>query len=242
MKLQAALLVAGFLIAPAALSSPGADRYYVIVWGAQRPVFKSPRYAHSFATFVHIDCAGRTEEITISWLPATGYVRPLARRPEPGRNFSLCETLDYCGQNRMEVAAWGPYITTEDLWQRALCYKARLDSGVIGYRADDDFDDDSISNCVHAVGGVVRAPGERRYIYVSPANWGESGSYWLALLLRPWYVDPCCTQPWVMCRLGLDPKSFIHYDLSRNPAAGPVFRATQALIHHELLPNRVRCD
>lgn len=242
MWVTAALFLAGLSVGQAAPSCPAEDSYYVIMWGGQRPVFKAARYSHSWATFVHVCCDGRTEELTISWLPVTGQIRPLARRPEPGRNYALRETLDYCACHGMEVAAWGPYQIDPDLWNRAIWQKARLDSGMIQYKADDDFDDNSVNNCLHAIGGTVRGPDERRYVYVTPANWGESGSYWMALLLRPWYVAPCCTHPWVMCRLGLDPNAFVFYDLSRNPSKAPVFRATQALLHRHLLPNRVKCD
>lgn len=239
MTLPATLLLTGLMLGP---TTPAADCYYAIVWGAQPPVFKAASRAHSFATFVHVDCAGQVEEVTISWLPVADEVRPLARRPEPGRNYTLQETFDFCCRNRMVVSAWGPYQVTEDLWHRAVAQKSRLDGGSILYRAADDFADDSINNCLHAVGGVIREPGERRYVYVFPANWGESGSFWMALLLRPWYVEPCRTHPGVMCRLGLDPAAYTINDLSRNPTTAPLIRVTQAVLHRHLLPNRVRCD
>lgn len=219
------------------------DAYYVVVFGAQRPVLKAPRYSHSFATFVRVTPDGGVETATISWLPVTGMVRPLSPRPEPGRNFSLEETLQLCAANRMEVAAWGPYQIEPSLWEAALVQKARLDSGAVLYKAyDNGSPDGSVSNCIHAVAFMAREPGQTRpYVVVAPANWGESGSYWVALTLRPWYVEPCRTHPCLMTRLGLDPDAFIHYDLARNPTRAPVTRVVQATLQAELLPNRVRC-
>ena len=52
---------------------------------------------------------------------------------------------------------------------------------------------------------------------VAPANWGASGSYWIALSLRPWYVDPCRTHDWLLPRLGVNPDGLTRYGLDRNP-------------------------
>jgi hypothetical protein len=234
-----AAMVAGEPAAPC----PPQDTYFVIVFGAQRPI-KAARYSHSFATFIRVTPDGQTQEVTISWLPVTGQVRPYALQDEPGRNYSLSETLAYCHENRMRVSLWGPYQVDADLWQRALWQKFRLDSGQVSYKAYDYGSSDGlITNCIHAVEFPARDPEQNGpYVMVAPANWGESGSYWLALTLRPWYLEPCVTHSWVMCRLGLDPAAYAVYDLSRNPTRAPGIRATQGLLHVYLLRNRVNCD
>jgi hypothetical protein len=216
--------------------------YFVIVFGAQRPVFKVARYSHSFATFVHRTPEGGLEAFTISWLPQTGRVRPLWPWPEPGRNFTLLETLQWCYANNMEVACWGPYQVHPDLWHRALAQKARLESGAVLYKAyDGGAVGGRVSNCLHAIEWITRQSGQPPQVLVTPANWGESGSYWVALTLRPWMLEPCRTHDWLLPPLGLNPAGLIRYGLEGNPTSNPVTGVIQAVFHTPLLPNRVRC-
>jgi len=219
------------------------DAYYVVVFGAQRPFIKQPRYSHSFATFAHATPDGGLEAFTISWLPRTAEVRPFALEPEEGRNFDLQTTLRICCDNRMEVACWGPYQIDCDLWRRALRQKGRLESGEVLYKAfDEGSTDGTVSNCIHAVSYMARDPDQRSpRIIVAPANWGESGSYWIALRLRPWYVEPCRTHDWLLPALGVNPNNVARNGLDRNPDKSPVTRALQATLQAELLPNRVDC-
>jgi hypothetical protein len=228
------------------LSAPAqarADNFYVMVFGAQRPVFKVARHSHSFATFVRVSPDGCTQQITISWLPVTGKLRPLAVQPEPGRNFSLEETFKLCVEQCMVVGAWGPYQIQPALWDGAVWQKARLDSGQVQYKAFDcGSPGGAVSNCIHAIEFLTRPPDQKGpSVIVAPANWGESGSYWVALALRPWFVCPCETHPWVMSRIGLNPDAFTFFDLKRNPTKNPAVLATQAALQSYLLPNRVSC-
>ncbi len=217
--------------------------YYLIVFGAQPPIIKQARRTHSFATFVHVVPGCPVEAFTISWLPVTERVRPLALRPEPGRNYTLAETLEFCAGNGMEVAAWGPYQIQPELWEIALRQKTRLESGQVLYKAFDfGSPEGTVSNCIHAISFMVRPPGQTfPYVIVAPEDWGESGSYWVALTLRPWYVDPCRKHCWIMPLIGVNPEGFVFHDLSRNPARNPGVRLTQAALQSYLLPNRVRC-
>jgi hypothetical protein len=220
-----------------------ADAFFVTVFGAQRPVIKLARYSHSFATFVHVAANGCAEECTISWMPQAGKLRPFALMSEPGRNFTLNETLQFCVDNGMGVAAWGPYQIQPQLWNMALAQKGRLDSGQVAYKAFDyGAPEGRVSNCVHAVADTVRPPCQKApAVIVAPANWGESGSYWATLTLRPWFVEPCQTHPWVLQRMGLNPCAFALHDLSKNPTGNPLVLVTQATLHAYLLPNRVQC-
>lgn len=236
------LAVVGLGVAAGEAPAAG-DCYFVTVFGAQRPVIKAPRYSHSFATFVHRFPDGRLEAFTISWLPQTGKVRPLRPSPEPGRNFTLAETLQLCSANRMEVACWGPYQIHPNLWQLAQRQRCRLESGQVLYKAyDSGSPDGRVSNCVHAIEYMTRPPGDpRTQVFVAPLNWGESGSYWVTLTMRPWLVEPCRTHDWILSALGLDPNGLLRYNLDANPANLPT-AALQALIQAPLLPNRVCCD
>ena len=143
----------------------------------------------------------------------------------------------------METARWGPYQIDPDLWNRALWQKQRLESGQVLYQAlDSGSPTGAVSNCLHAVSFMAREPGQRRpWIFVFPANWGESGSYWVALTLRPWFIEPCQTHEWLLPYLGLNPDAFIRNGLDRNSTRNPVTRAVQAGFHTQLLPNRVDC-
>jgi hypothetical protein len=220
-----------------------ADTFFVTVFGAQRPVIKLARHSHSFATFVRVYPNGCAADFTISWLPATGNVRPFALKPEPGRNFSLVETFQLCADNGMGVAAWGPYQIHPDLWNRALAQKSRLDSGQVLYKAFDyGSPNGQVSNCIHAIEFMARPPDQKvPSVIVAPANWGESGSYWVALTLRPWFVAPCQTHPWLLPMIGLNPNAFVYHDLQHNPTNNPAVSLTQNTLHAYLLPNRVKC-
>jgi hypothetical protein len=224
--------------APAAESS-----YFVLVFGAQRPLIKVPRYSHSFATFVRLTPERRLEAFTISWLPRSGEIHLFRFEPEPGCNLTLEETLRFCDANHMEVSCWGPYQIHPDLWNRALCQWRRLQSGAVLYKAYDcGSPDGTVSNCVHALEQLTRPPGQVvPEVIVAPANWGESGSYWIALTLRPWYLEPCRTHDWLLCQLGINAAALIRHSLDANPTLNPVTRAVQAGLQAPLLQNRVIC-
>ena len=243
MRANGLVWAAGLWLALSAPAAAAEGAYFVLVFGAQRPVFKVPRYSHSFATFAHLLPDGRLEAFTISWLPATAEVRPFRLEPEPGFNFDLHATLRFCCQNRMEVACWGPYQIHPDLWHRACWQKGRLEGGQVLYKAyDAGSPDGQVSNCLHAVEYMARVPGARQpNVILAPANWGESGSYWIALALRPWYLEPCRTHDWLFPPLGLDSSALIRYGLDRNPTRNPVTRAAQAILHPQLLPDRIDC-
>jgi hypothetical protein len=224
-------------------SSAAQDAFFVVVFGSERPVIKAPRYSHTFATFIHLRPDGLIEQFTISWLPVTDNLRPYAVLPEIGRNFTLVETLRWADENRLATARWGPYQIDPDLWNRALWQKQRLDSGQVLYQSlDSGSPTGEVSNCLHAVAYMARNPGDNRsWIFVFPAGWGQSGSYWVALTLRPWYIEPCRTHEWIMPYLGLNPDAFLVNRLDHNPSPNPATRAIQAALHTQLLPNRVNC-
>ena len=68
--------------------APQGERFYIIVFGSQSTP-RRPKYTHTWATVVRVtgaDSPGEpaVEEHTISWMPATLNIRPLARIPETG--------------------------------------------------------------------------------------------------------------------------------------------------------------
>jgi hypothetical protein len=108
-------------------------RYFAVMFGYQG-IGNRPVDSHTFATFINGNEIedGYESLATISWLPATGIVRPL--NIETGKNFSLQETLDIAKRNGYEVKAWGPFEITPQLYQLALQRIQALESGYYRYK------------------------------------------------------------------------------------------------------------
>lgn len=197
------LVLASLTPAAAADPTPAAgERYYFVLFGGQGDVFR-PRTAHTWATFVRTACTSAGEQVvaadTISWLPATLRVRPLARYEETGVNLPLDETMArMAGGRRSRVAVFGPYEVSAAVYQQALAQKALLESGAIRYhslglhgrRAD----------VMHCVDGVTRMD----------AAWEDaaSPSYWYGAVATAQAAraavktgivpDPATTYPWLL--------------------------------------------
>jgi hypothetical protein len=236
--------VAALLLAGTIASAQECDRFYVVVYGSQLPGFKAASKSHTWASFFRKSPGGNVEWFTISWLPVAGKVRPLALKPEPGRNYTFEETIQFNNENKMVTGFWGPYEIQPSLWEAAVEQREKLESGQVLYKANDQGSKDgTVSNCIHSVSIMVRPPGQPMpLVYVAPINWGESGSFWVTLALRPWFINPCCKHDELLQFLGPDVQCMKRHDLDRNPTRDPVVRATQALFQRKLLPNRVFCD
>lgn len=195
---------------PAAITT--GSRYYVLVFGGQGDLLR-PTTAHVWAVYVRTECSPdgsvAVDPLTISWLPVSGTVRPLCRYAEPGRNYSLAETMAYMAGPRQRVALWGPYETSECRYLQAARQKATLDCGAVAYKVNDWFDrHDNIDHCMHAVTRahpdvhppcrVVRGPGELAAAQVA-ANMARVGVI----------PDPGVTHDWLLPALGLDADQFV---------------------------------
>lgn len=140
------------LLAGSSAAEPAdGERYYMTVFGAQSVPFRT-RHTHTFAEFTRTVPTPTGEAVaethTVSWLPATLRVRPLAVRPEPGVNLTLAETFAWVGSFGGRVSAWGPYQIGPDRYYPAVERKAELESGGIAYRAVGGFTRDAaVSNC-----------------------------------------------------------------------------------------------
>ena len=210
------------LIFPLVLAIParthGEERYFVIVYGATHQP-NAPQFSHTFATFIKATGTGNfpagwsLEPHTISWLPCSLEVR-MAVLPEPGRNFELHETMCWAVASADQVDVWGPYEIQKELYDRALVQNHVLDSGQVKYKAlDSGYRSSRVTNCIHAVTTV--ASGYRVRI-VSPA-WGQAASYYVALRLYSWYIDPYRTYPELLSALGLDRYPLRMEDLNAPP-------------------------
>ncbi|HZY90137.1 MAG TPA: hypothetical protein VFE78_35275 [Gemmataceae bacterium] len=183
----------------------GEEFYYVLVFGSHQGP-GCVRYSHTFATFVRATGRGpcaqsyRLDAFTISWLPRTLDVRPLALAPEAGTNLGLADTLRWAQSTGQRVSLWGPYQVERDLFDRALAQARLLESGQVCYKALDAFrPTDVVSNCVHAVTSVA---GGHRPRLLCPGC-GPAASHVAALRFAPWVIDCARRHEWVADRLGL---------------------------------------
>ncbi|MDY3553942.1 hypothetical protein R5W24_003056 [Gemmata sp. JC717] len=139
---------------PAAECASG-SRYYFVLFGGQSVPFK-PRTAHTWATFVKTtptaDGRLEVEQVTISWLPASGPVQPLRIRPVEGKNYTLDETFAKMTANNAQVSVWGPFETDAQRYELAVRQANTLGSGAVTFRSVDSFRGNrAVQNCVHAV-------------------------------------------------------------------------------------------
>jgi hypothetical protein len=195
-----------FLLLASVSHAPAQEAYFLLMFGAQRTP-PDPVHAHSFATFVRVRYNGPQpgvpvmEAHTISWLPENLYIRVLALLPERGHNFGLHQTLHYVLGEGERISLWGPYQIAPELYWKARQQILLLQSGQVCYKAVDSlYRTDQVSNCIHALDGVIEGHRAR----VLTASWGETASFILLRRFSPWIVDPCQIHPWVGRALGLD--------------------------------------
>jgi hypothetical protein len=171
------------LVLLAAVGGVRADRYYVVVFGAESKP-QRPKFSHSWATFVHVcgeDTCGppapdaKTESFTISWLPCKVELTPDRLFAETGRNFDLLATFDIVLTQCEEVWAFGPYEIECTLYREALGHFRRLESGVVRYKTIDAYyNPRQVSNCIHAL--TVFIPFHLR-VHVGRVNFGVVASW-----------------------------------------------------------------
>jgi len=209
------LVVAVALGAPADPIPPVVPqtRYYFILYGGQSRPFK-PRTAHTWATFVKAtpDAAGVLcmESFTISWLPATGEVKPWKCRAETGKNYTLAETFAIAAEQKDRVSMWGPFEIDATRFEMAAAQAAFLESGEVLYRAIDSFTlNHFVQHCVHAVTYADPILKEK----IQPVlQVGEPGTSRLAerYLKSGAFIGGAVTHDWVLSATGID-----HYPVVR---------------------------
>lgn len=183
------------------------DKYFVIVFGANNG---KPKVAHTWATFIKLpspDAAATLsstaplESHTFSWLPTSGVVTPrLFGGGEPGRNFTLEESLQWARGHAIPVVAWGPVEIRKELFDWAVARKKVLDSGRLGYRMlDRPGRNTSVTNCIHAVSDIVPGPQ-----LITGIAYGVEASALVANHLRPYMVRPEVNHAELVSRVGLE--------------------------------------
>jgi hypothetical protein len=215
----------GFLIA--ALLAPGSpeqqppppppgpvlgERYYMTLFGTQSIPFQI-RYTHTWATYVRtvVTPAGEFPAAinTVSWMPASLRIRPLALRPDPGVNLNLAETFAWVRSFNGAVSSWGPYEINAELYGRLVARKEQLDTGEIQYRAIGALSRRSeISNCGQSF--ARSSPQVGRRLQPTP-NPGENGTSILALRYERLgaFIGGPVTHDWILCAIGADKFQFV---------------------------------
>jgi len=184
--------------APARAQEPN-ESYYMTIFSAQADS-RDPRRTHSFASFV------------ISWMPRSLDIVILRRHPEPGANLDLESSLRWAESRNCRVSMWGPYQISKELYDRAVKQEARLNSGLVLYKAlDRRFRPGMASNCIHAVSDLDTDKG----LLHSGQGRGEAASRQVARHLNRWIVNPGQTHAWVASRLGLNDQSVNRPDLGQ---------------------------
>jgi hypothetical protein len=213
------MLVPGVLLVasvPAGAQEPN-ESYYMTIFSAQASS-RDPRRTHSFATFVKAKGTGDAaqnsplEIHTISWMPQSLDIVILRRRPELGVNLDLETSLRWAESRNCRVSMWGPYQISKDLFDRAVKQEARLNSGLVLYKAvDRRFRPGTASNCIHAVADLDMDSG----LLHSGQGRGDAASRQVAQHLERWIINPEQTHTWVAGRLGLNGDSVSPPDLEQ---------------------------
>ena len=199
--------VALTLLAAAPAGAAAQDYYFLMVFGSE----STPKHysrTHTFATVVKATGNSanpadyRMEAHTISWMPASGNIRPLALRPERGTNLDLAQSLQNARASGERTAMWGPYQIDRATYDAALQQKARLESGQVLYKtiSPNGGRTATVSNCVHAVAAI----GDPSTIW----DGGQSGTAALVTRLQSdgLFRNTNYDHAWVAGRVGIDPR------------------------------------
>lgn len=167
--LLGASLVSSLVPAPPTPAQPTPGHYITVFGMGSRPLIASR--THTFATITRIQPTPTGDMIvtndTISWLPATLRIRPLALRPELGVNLTQVETLRWGERLGIHTSAWGPFEITPERYAALMARKADLDSGRITYRAIGGLTRDApVSNCGQSFTRAAQVG--RRYLHPTP--------------------------------------------------------------------------
>ena len=202
-----------------AVVAPPGERYYLLVFGSQS-VPKRAKYTHTWATAVRVTADGTVSEHTISWMPATLDIRPLARTPETGVNLGLQFSIEEMQRHDERVSLWGPYEIGPGLFRRFLVQKEFLETGAVGYQCIDTIGRSARlgtgSDCIHAVTDMDPQFDRGRY----PLSYfGEAASEHIVKQIseRPVIIEPGTDHSWLVPALGLD-----RYPLVRRTYRGRV--------------------
>ncbi len=199
------------VFAPAAATAQ--DRYFLYVFSSQSVPTRKPRETHTWATAVRLTADGalpgmvRTDDYTISWMPATLNIRPFALLPEWGRNLDFDESLAFALAAGQRVSVWGPYEIPATIFASFLRRHAELEeaevTGRIKYKMLQMTGGPKASDCVRAA-----SPLDDLYPGSSFADFrfGDAGSHGIVrnLLRHHPEIDPDARYDALDRAMGLD--------------------------------------
>jgi hypothetical protein len=121
-RLSCCALAALFLL-PRAVSAD--EAYFMVVFGAERPIYFDANHTHTWATFVRAcpdadGCLHVVDAFTISWMPRTLEVRAGKLHPECGVNLDRYTSLNWAFSDGLRVSRYGPFRIERQLYDRAV--------------------------------------------------------------------------------------------------------------------------
>ena len=207
------LRLTGWLLTVVAIGSPASaqaeEYYFTTIYGAQRPILNQPRYTHTWAGFVKLSGEGcdlrtyQAEFFTISWLAESLEVNPRRFRAEPGINLTQTKTEEWCEQNRMEIAQFGPYQIKPELYTLALQRWQQLERREMQYHASDLLNSSrsgAICNCIYSVLDIDGRDPTFRFVTL---GFGYKGSAFVDRRYSKWIIDRDKNFLWVNERVGI---------------------------------------
>jgi len=201
--------------------APPGERYYLLVFGSQTTP-KIPRFTHTWVTFVRVPADGCViEQNTISWMPATLFIKTFQPFVEPGVNLTMTESVEMARSYGERVSLWGPYEVPPGLYRKLMLQKGYIESGAIGYQCIDTMGEagwhGTGSNCIHAISDADAMFARQAYPL---AYFGDTASLNILrqLVFRGAIPDVETTHDWLILRLGLD-----QYPIERREYTPPWF-------------------
>jgi hypothetical protein len=201
--------------------APPGERYYLLVFGSQTTP-KVPRFTHTWVTFIRVPGdSSAIEQNTISWMPATLFIKTFQPFVEPGVNLTMTESIEMARSYGERVSLWGPYEIPPGLYRKLMLQKGYIESGAIGYQCIDTFGEAGWhgrgSNCIHAISDADAMFARQAYPL---AYFGDSASQNILrqLVFRGAIPDVQTTHDWLIPRLGLD-----QYPIERREYTPPWF-------------------
>lgn len=193
-----------------ASSLSAGEKYYVVIFGSQSAV-PVPNQTHTWATYVRVievpNAPPAVSVDTISWMPASLKIRPVAFKPEQGVNLNVDQSIRYALSEKQHISAWGPFEITAEYYERGLGQKIAIDNGRYLYKSvDPDVGPKSkyIANCVHAVTDMD--PLRVRLQYSELRRHGQFMSHFIVHRIHEdgFVVDPDTTHDDIRKLLGID--------------------------------------
>lgn len=136
------------------------DAYFVEVYGYEN-WRNAAAFSHTFASFYKVEPSGQITRVDISWIPRDDHMRGLRplRMPafgdHPGQNLALEDTLGRAAAAGRRVTRFGPFASSQELFDRAVTQVTLLRSGAVTYRGLDRRTRPVSMNCVHAVTSMI---------------------------------------------------------------------------------------